>query len=216
LIALGRKGGDLVTPGIEKDDYGASKKNLKKKRGRKNKYYRQIDAEDDEEADQMSDGSDDGLDGIKEEDEEDDEEKAAKLAKMRDLEEQARLKEAEDDWLRMLRRKVEIDELLNNSRKGDTASRKALAAKKEELRKEAQTGDKEAKELHQMIEDDKELRWRAKYHDPDAIRKLKDNTELAALRKRALYGDPEVLANLEKKKDEAKKAALGGNKNAED
>ena len=50
LSALARKGGDLLTPGLEKDDY-LRKKTTKKKRGRKNKYYRQIDAEDDEEAD---------------------------------------------------------------------------------------------------------------------------------------------------------------------
>ena len=50
LSALQRKGGDLLTPGLEKDDY-LRKRTTKKKRGRKNKYYRQIDAEDDEEAD---------------------------------------------------------------------------------------------------------------------------------------------------------------------
>jgi len=83
LSALARKGGDLLTPGVDKDDY-SKRKTTKKKRGRKNKYYRQIDAEDDEEADQMSDGSeDDGLDGIKEEDEEDEEERLAKQAKLR-------------------------------------------------------------------------------------------------------------------------------------
>lgn len=45
--ALARKGGDLLTPGYDdKDDYSRKKGN-KKKRGRKNKYYTQIDAEDD-------------------------------------------------------------------------------------------------------------------------------------------------------------------------
>jgi len=85
MNALARKGGDLVTPNLEKDDNNQSKrKTTKKKRGRKNKYYRQIDAEDDEEADQMTDGSnDDGLDGIKEEDEEDEEERLAKLARQK-------------------------------------------------------------------------------------------------------------------------------------
>lgn len=78
---MARKGGDLLTPGLEVEDY-SRRKPTKKKRGRKNKYYRQIDAEDDEEADQMSEGTDDdGLDGIKEEDEEDEEERLAKLAK---------------------------------------------------------------------------------------------------------------------------------------
>jgi hypothetical protein len=47
LEALNRKGGDLLTPGID-DDY-ARKNKSKKKRGRKNKYYKQIDQEDDEE-----------------------------------------------------------------------------------------------------------------------------------------------------------------------
>jgi hypothetical protein len=50
LTALARKGGDLLTPGVDKDDY-TKKKSTKKKRGRKNKYIAAIDAEDDEEAD---------------------------------------------------------------------------------------------------------------------------------------------------------------------
>ena len=85
LTALARKGGDLMTPGLDKDDY-SKRKSQKKKRGRKNKYIAAIDAEDDEEADQMSDGSDDGLDGIKEEDDEDEEERLAKMAKLKELE----------------------------------------------------------------------------------------------------------------------------------
>ena len=36
--ALNRKGGNLITPGI--DDEYAKKKAQKKKRGRKNKYYK--------------------------------------------------------------------------------------------------------------------------------------------------------------------------------
>ena len=48
MKALNRKGGDLITPGI--DDHDARRKGQKKKRGRKNKYYKQIDQEDDEEA----------------------------------------------------------------------------------------------------------------------------------------------------------------------
>ena len=41
LQAIGRKGGELITPGID-DDY-SRRKGQKKKRGRKNKYYKQID-----------------------------------------------------------------------------------------------------------------------------------------------------------------------------
>jgi len=110
LIALARKGGDLVAPGIDKNDF-SNRRNLKKKRGRKNKYYRQIDQEDDEEADAMSDGSDDGLDGIKEEDDEDEDDRLKKLAKMKELEDAA-VKKAEDkEWKELCQKKVEIDEL---------------------------------------------------------------------------------------------------------
>jgi hypothetical protein len=38
MKALNRKGGDLITPGI--DDHDARRKGQKKKRGRKNKYYK--------------------------------------------------------------------------------------------------------------------------------------------------------------------------------
>lgn len=48
MEALARKGGDLLTPGIENET--ERRKSKVKKRGRKNKYYRQIDQEDDEEA----------------------------------------------------------------------------------------------------------------------------------------------------------------------
>lgn len=37
--ALARKGGDLLTPGFDKDDY-SRRRGQKKKRGRKNKYYK--------------------------------------------------------------------------------------------------------------------------------------------------------------------------------
>jgi len=67
----------------------------------------------------MSDGSDDGLDGIKEEDEEDEEERLAKLAKMKELEDEARKKEAEREFNELLKKKNEIDELLYKSRNGD-------------------------------------------------------------------------------------------------
>ena len=145
LTALARKGGDLVTPGVDKDDY-SKRKSQKKKRGRKNKYYRQIDAEDDEEADQMSEGSEeDGLDGIKEEDEEDEEERLAKLAALKrqqELEEQERLRAAEEarkkkeaadkaaadaksradaeaQWLLTLQQQVAIDDLARKANSGD-------------------------------------------------------------------------------------------------
>ena len=48
MEALDRKGGNLLTPGIENQI--ERRKTKIKKRGRKNKYYRQIDQEDDEEA----------------------------------------------------------------------------------------------------------------------------------------------------------------------
>jgi hypothetical protein len=51
LTALARKGGDLVTPGLDTDGDYSRRRGTKKKRGRKNKYITQIDAEDDEEAD---------------------------------------------------------------------------------------------------------------------------------------------------------------------
>jgi len=36
--------------------------------------------------------------------------------------------------------------------------------------------------LLKIIEDEKELRWRASYRDPDAVRKLKELEETQALR----------------------------------
>lgn len=47
LRALSRKGGDLVSPGLQEDN---RRQASRKKRGRKNKYYKQIDHEDDQEA----------------------------------------------------------------------------------------------------------------------------------------------------------------------
>ena len=126
--ALQRKGGDLLTPGLDKDDF-SKKKQQKKKRGRKNKYIAAIDAEDDEEADKMSEGSDDGLDHIKEEDEEDEEEKLAKLAKLRDLEDQARRKAEDDEWRKLLKKKYEIDQLLKGAQKGNQSLTKQLGEK---------------------------------------------------------------------------------------
>lgn len=41
MEALNRKGGDLLTPGI--DDEMRKRSQKQKKRGRKNKYYKQID-----------------------------------------------------------------------------------------------------------------------------------------------------------------------------
>jgi len=48
----------------------------------------------------------------------------------------------------------------------------------EELRKKAKSGDKEARELLKIIEDDRELRWKASYKDPDAVRRLKTLEEM--------------------------------------
>ena len=48
---LGRKQGDLLAGTLPEDDEDHKRKNKSKRRGRKNKYYTAIDAEDDEEAD---------------------------------------------------------------------------------------------------------------------------------------------------------------------
>lgn len=48
---LGRKQGDLLAGNIEEEDEVKNRKSKGKRRGRKNKYYTAIDAEDDEEAD---------------------------------------------------------------------------------------------------------------------------------------------------------------------
>ena len=48
---LHRKQGDLLAGTINEDDELATRKTKGKRRGRKNKYYTAIDAEDDEEAD---------------------------------------------------------------------------------------------------------------------------------------------------------------------
>lgn len=75
IRALNRKGGDLVAPGLEDD---RRRQAARKQRGRKNKYYRQIDHEDDQEANHVTDETErERLDGIREEDD-DDEEEAAK------------------------------------------------------------------------------------------------------------------------------------------
>ena len=39
MNVIARKGGDLVTPNLEKDDY-VKRKTTQKMRGRKNKYYK--------------------------------------------------------------------------------------------------------------------------------------------------------------------------------
>jgi len=132
VMAMDRKGGDLLTPGVDKEDY-SRKKAQKKKRGRKNKYIAAIDAEDDEEADQLSE-SDDGLDGIKEEDEEDEEERQAKLAKMKELEEAARAAEEHGEWRRLLKKKVELDDMLEKARGGDYRAGQELKRREKDLR----------------------------------------------------------------------------------
>ena len=65
---LHRKQGDLLAP-IDSDDELVNRKKAGKRRGRKNKYYTQIDAEDDEEAGDGQDPSvneDDDLEDNKE------------------------------------------------------------------------------------------------------------------------------------------------------
>lgn len=54
VYALNRKGGNLVEPNIEDEHARAG---VRKKRGRKNRYYRIIDVEDEKEANKGS-GSD--------------------------------------------------------------------------------------------------------------------------------------------------------------
>lgn len=71
MNALNRKGGDLINPDL---DEGTRKHSRKKQRGRKNKYYQQIDDEDDQEANHKSGSEYDALDGIREEDDEDEDE----------------------------------------------------------------------------------------------------------------------------------------------
>lgn len=78
---VSRKGGDFVQ--FEQTDNGYKRSRAKKPRGRKNQYYTQIDAEDDEEADGLGDREDengvgDDLDVIKEEDDEDNAKKKLK------------------------------------------------------------------------------------------------------------------------------------------
>ena len=54
----------------------------------------------------------------------------------------------------------------------------AIAQKERELRSKALKGDSEAQELLDIIEIDRELRWRVKYGDPDAARKLQEFEDL--------------------------------------
>lgn len=203
--ALHRKGGDLLQPGIDKDDF-SKRKQSKKKRGRKNKYIAAIDAEDDEEADQMSD-EEDGLDGIQEEDDEDEEERNAKLEKLREIEEQAKQKAAAESWEAMLRKKLEIAELIAQARNGNKSAIKALEDKEKQLRAQVAKGDVDAQELLELIEEDKELRWKAKYGDQDAIRRMGEFDELQDLRRKAIRGDPDAIAQLKRTEEELKKKA---------
>jgi hypothetical protein len=202
--ALHRKGGDLLQPELDKDDY--SKRKSKKKRGRKNKYIAAIDAEDDEEADQMS-GEEDGLDGIQEEDDEDEEERNAKLEKLRELEEQAKAKAAAEAWENMLRKKLEIADLIAQARKGNKSALKSLEEKERQLKAQVTKGDADAQELLELIEEDKELKWKAKYGDPDAIRRLAEFDELQELRRKAIRGDPDAIAQLKRQEEDLKKKA---------
>lgn len=78
MNALNRKGGDLVKPGIDEE---IKKRAQKKNRGRKNKYYRQIDDEDNQEANQKSDNEGE-LDHIREEEDEDEDEMNRRRAEL--------------------------------------------------------------------------------------------------------------------------------------
>lgn len=142
MKALNRKGGDLITPGI--DDHDARRKGQKKKRGRKNKYYKQIDQEDDEEANQISGESDEGLDGVKEEDNEDDEEEIQR--KKQELEERERIKrEAE----RLRKEKAEADKKADLLRKQESENKK--------LQEEAERKKAEAQRLKEKEEEEKRI-----------------------------------------------------------
>ena len=54
---LHRKQGDLLASAIEEEDELKTRPAKGRRRGRKNKYYAAIDAEDDEEADKRNDDS---------------------------------------------------------------------------------------------------------------------------------------------------------------
>lgn len=105
LNALDRKGGELITPDLDADNY--SRKKNKKRRGRKNEYYKQIDQEDNEEANKMGDETRDGLGHVAEEDGEDDDEENQRKKK----EEEARLaklaQEAEEKALKNRKKEEE-------------------------------------------------------------------------------------------------------------
>lgn len=80
---LARKGGEFVNFDATESSRRRDKKN--RKRGRKNQYYTQIDAEDDEEAENMDNTENldtDNLDVIREEDE--DEEIKKKMQKKKE------------------------------------------------------------------------------------------------------------------------------------
>ena len=102
---VSRKGGDFFQ--FEKEDYQTSRKRKNKARGRKNQYYTQIDAEDDEEAENIGiedDSKDqDDLDVIKEEEDEDDfkkqkkeKKKALALKEQEEREKQERLRKEQE------------------------------------------------------------------------------------------------------------------------
>ena len=109
LRALNRKGGDLVAPG--QDDLGRRQAAGRKKRGRKNKYYRQIDHEDGKEAKRGGDpnSSEDGeLRNISEQDEEDEEEIQRRRNQVKAQREEAQQNEA-DEAERLRQQKAALD-----------------------------------------------------------------------------------------------------------
>ena len=89
MNALNRKGGDLVSPSMDDE---IKKRSQKKNRGRKNKYYKQIDDEDDQEANHQSE-SDNDLDGIREEEDEDEDEVNRKRMEIEAARQEAKKKE---------------------------------------------------------------------------------------------------------------------------
>jgi hypothetical protein len=127
LNALNRKGGDLLTPGLEDD---RRRQTSKKKRGRKNKYYKQIDHEDDQEANHVSAESDpDGLDGIREEDDDDEEEAMQRRLKLEAARQVVR-RETETDAERLRKEKAERDLQAEMAKQREVRATQEQAAQK--------------------------------------------------------------------------------------
>ena len=201
----------------------------------------------------MSEGSEeDGLDGIKEEDEEDEEERLAKLAALkkqqqeqedalrRQEEEERRRREAEQkaneevkkkaqleaDWKRRLREQVEIDDLARKANSKDEGATQKLKAKREELKKKAESKDglkkasssknslkgskenlgkfkvsnnkAERQNQYKQFENQKEKEWLNSQGGANEKQKLKDLETVRDLIKKALSGDQNAANKLHK------------------